>query len=121
MGRVKRKRSGVVIQMKQTDKKYTEEPEISVIIPIYNSEGFLPKTIESVLRQTRTSFELLLIDDGSSDRSLEICRKYEAADPRVRVFRKENTGVSDTRNMGLDMARGRYIRFIDVSGSACMA
>lgn len=117
MGRVKRKRSGVVIQMKQTDKKYTEEPEISVIIPIYNSEGFLPKTIESVLRQTRTSFELLLIDDGSSDRSLEICRRYEAADPRVRVFRKENTGVSDTRNLGLDMARGRYIRFIDSDDS----
>ena len=117
MGCVKRQRSGVIIQMKQIDKKYIEEPEISIIIPIYNSEKFLPKNIESVLRQTWTSFELLLIDDGSSDRSLEICRKYEASDPRVRVFHKENTGVSDTRNLGLVMARGRYIRFIDSDDS----
>ena len=77
MGRVKRQRSGVIIQMKKIDRKYIEEPEISIIIPIYNSEKFLPKNIESVLRQSWMSFELLLIDDGSSDRSLQICRKYK--------------------------------------------
>lgn len=88
-------------------------PKVSVIVPVYNSEKFLAKTIESVLRQTFSDFELLLVDDGSKDSSPSICDSYAANDNRVRVFHKPNGGVSSARNCGLDNANGEFVAFLD--------
>ncbi len=88
-------------------------PKISVIVPVYNVERYLPRCIDSILAQTFTDFELLLIDDGSKDSSGEICDEYASKDSRVRVFHKENGGVSSARNLGLDNARGEWIAFCD--------
>ena len=88
-------------------------PKISVVVPVYNTEKFLHRCIDSVLAQTFTDWELLLIDDGSKDSSGAICETYVAKDARIRVIHKENTGVSDTRNLGLDVARGKYLLFLD--------
>ena len=88
-------------------------PKISVIVPVYKVEKYLPECIESVLAQTFTDFELILVDDGSPDNSGAICDAYAARDPRIRVFHKENGGVSSARNLGLDHARGEWIAFVD--------
>ncbi len=88
-------------------------PKISVIVPVYNVEKYLPRCIDSILAQTFTDFELLLIDDGSRDRSGEICDEYAKKDNRIRIFHKENGGVSSARNIGLDNARGEWLAFID--------
>lgn len=84
-----------------------------MIVPVYNTEKYLDECIQSILNQSFTDFELLLIDDGSTDRSGEICDQYVTKDERVRVFHKENGGVSSARNMGLDEARGEWIAFVD--------
>lgn len=86
---------------------------ISVIVPVYNTEKYLDRCIQSILAQTYTDFELLLVDDGSTDSSGAICDKYAEQDSRVRVFHKENGGVSSARNMGLDNVRGEYVGFVD--------
>ena len=86
---------------------------ISIIIPIYNTEKYLHRCIDSILAQTYTNFELLLINDGSKDNSGAICDEYAAKDSRVRVFHKENGGVSSARNLGLDNAKGEWITFVD--------
>lgn len=86
---------------------------VSVIVPVYNAEKSLSRCIESVLEQSFTDFELLLINDGSKDKSGEICDGYAANDSRVRVFHKDNGGASAARNYGLDKATGKYICFID--------
>lgn len=86
---------------------------ISVIVPIYNSERLLRRCINSILTQTLTDFELLLIDDGSNDSSGAICDEYSAKDSRVHVFHKPNGGVSSARNLGLDNAHGEWISFVD--------
>lgn len=88
-------------------------PTISVIIPVYNTEKYLHRCIDSILAQTFTNFELLLVDDGSTDNSGKICDEYAKKDSRVRVFHKENGGVSSARNVGLDNARGEWIAFVD--------
>ena len=88
-------------------------PKISVIVPVYNTEKYLHRCINSVLVQTYTDFELLLIDDGSKDSSGTICDEYAAQDTRVRVFHKENGGVSSARNLGLGNAQGEWITFVD--------
>ncbi|MGN0202857.1 MAG: glycosyltransferase family 2 protein [Candidatus Cryptobacteroides sp.] len=88
-------------------------PTVSVIVPIFNVEPFLAQCIDSLLNQTFTDFEVLLVDDGSTDNSLKICRKFESADCRIKCFHKENGGLSSARNYGLDRAIGRYISFID--------
>ena len=88
-------------------------PKISVIVPVYNTEKYLRRCIDSVLAQTYQDFELLLIDDGSKDSSGAICDEYAAKDARVRVFHKENGGVSSARNLGLDNARGEWVTFVD--------
>lgn len=88
-------------------------PKVSVIIPVYNAAPYLHRCIDSILSQTFPDFELLLIDDGSKDRSGEICDEYADLDTRVRVFHKENGGVSSARNVGLDHARGEWVTFID--------
>lgn len=86
---------------------------ISVIVPIYNAEKYLHRCIDSILNQTFIDFELLLIDDGSTDNSSTICDEYTLKDDRVRVYHKENGGVSSARNLGLDNANGEWIAFVD--------
>ena len=86
---------------------------VSVIVPVYNIEEYLRPCIESVLNQTYPYFELLLVDDGSTDTSPAICDEYAQQDSRVRVIHKENTGVSRTRNRGIDEAKGEFIVFVD--------
>lgn len=94
-------------------------PKISVIVPVYNVEKYLPRCIESILAQTFTNFEVLLIDDGSTDKSDEICEEFANLDKRVRVFHKENGGVSSARNIGLDNALGTWIYFVDSDDLVC--
>jgi glycosyltransferase involved in cell wall biosynthesis len=88
-------------------------PTISVIVPVYNVEQYLRKCLDSILNQTFTDFELLLINDGSPDTSGQICDEYALKDSRIRVFHKENEGVSATREFGVINALGDYIQFID--------
>ena len=88
-------------------------PVISIIIPVYNSERHLHRCIDSVLRQTYQDYELILVDDGSMDRSGEICESYAAKDDRIRVIHQKNGGVSSARNAGLSIAEGKYITFCD--------
>ena len=89
------------------------EPTVSIIVPIYNAEYTIPRCIESILNQEYSDFELLLVNDGSTDGSGAVCDAYAARDARIRVIHKENTGVSDTRNTALDQARGTYLQFLD--------
>lgn len=84
---------------------------ISIIVPVYNSEQYLPECIESILRQSFRDFELILVNDGSEDGSEAVCRSYD--DDRVRVFSQPNRGVSAARNRGLDEARGEWVVFVD--------
>ena len=86
---------------------------ISIIVPVYNTEQYLHSCIDSILTQTYTDFELLLIDDGSTDLSGAICDKYAWKDSRVRVFHQKNGGVSSARNLGLDNAKGEWVTFVD--------
>ena len=86
---------------------------ISVIVPIYNVEEYLPNCIESILRQTYKHLEIVLVDDGSPDRCGEICEEYAKKDDRIRVIHKENGGLSDARNKGMSIATGKYFTFID--------
>lgn len=88
-------------------------PIISVIVPVYNVEKYLHRCVDSILAQTFTDFELLLIDDGSTDNSGKICDEYAEKDKCVRVFHEKNGGASSARNIGIDYSRGEYIVFID--------
>lgn len=88
-------------------------PEISIIVPIYNVEDCLHQCIDSILGQTFSDFELILVDDGSPDNCPVICDTYAKKDPRIHVIHKENGGVSDARNDGLEIAQGKYILFCD--------
>ena len=90
-----------------------DEKKISVIVAIYNVEKYLKKCIESILNQTYTNLEIILINDGSSDNCKEICDKYAMQDSRIKVVHRENKGVAYTRNQGIDMATGDYITFVD--------
>ena len=86
---------------------------ISVIVPVYKVEDYLERCIDSILRQTYNSLEIILVDDGSPDRCGEICDEYAKKDSRIRVIHKENGGLSDARNVALDICKGEYISFID--------
>ena len=86
---------------------------VSVITPVYNTEKYLDECIGSILSQSMTDFELLLIDDGSTDGSGAICDRYAEKDKRIRVFHIPNGGVSAARNLGLDNARGEFVVFVD--------
>ena len=88
-------------------------PGISVIVPAYNAEKYLKNCVESVRNQTFQDWELLIVDDGSKDRTREIAMECAAGDDRVRVLRKKNGGVSSARNLGLREAKGEYIAFLD--------
>lgn len=92
---------------------------ISIIVPIYNAEQYLHRCVDSILAQSYTDFELLLINDGSPDNCGVICDEYAAMDSRVRVFHKANGGVSSARNLGLDHAQGEYITFCDADDYVC--
>ena len=83
-------------------------PIISIIVPVYKAEAYLHRCVDSLLIQTFTDFEILLIDDGSPDRSGAICDVYAAKDQRVRVFHKENGGAPSARNVAIDIAKGEY-------------
>lgn len=87
--------------------------KISVIIPMYKVEKYLKKCIESVIKQTYTNLEIILVDDGSPDNCGEICEEYKKKDSRIKVIHKENGGLSDARNKGIDVATGKYVTFID--------
>lgn len=89
-------------------------PGISVIVPVYNAEKYLKQCVESVRKQTFQDWELLLVDDGSKDHSGPLCDKWAGCDSRIRVFHKENGGVSSARNLGLQEAKGSFIAFLDV-------
>lgn len=88
-------------------------PKVSLIIPIYNAEKYLSRCLNSAMCQTYQDMEILLVNDGSTDGSLSICKEYEAMDSRFRVINKPNTGVSDTRNLAISLARGEYLQFMD--------
>ena len=88
-------------------------PLISVIIPVYNVEPFLSRCLESVTKQDYQNLEIVVIDDGSTDRSGRICEQWAEKDKRVKVFHKENGGLSDARNAGIDCCTGEYISFVD--------
>ena len=88
-------------------------PTISIIVPIYNAEAYLKKCIESILKQSYTDIEVILVNDGSKDNSGEICDDFVGKDTRVKVIHKKNEGVSSARNIGIDTSNGKYICFID--------
>ena len=88
-------------------------PKLSVIVPVYNAERFLERCVRSILDQTMTDLEVILVDDSSTDASLALCRRLETEDGRVRVITKENEGAGRARNAALDLASGTYIGFVD--------
>ncbi|WP_404322738.1 glycosyltransferase [Cytobacillus firmus] len=89
------------------------QKKISIVVPVYNVESFLSECIESLIKQTYKNLEILLIDDGSTDKSSAICDEYASLDKRIKVFHQKNAGVSSARNFGLGIASGDYIGFID--------
>jgi len=89
------------------------EEKISIIVPVYNVEAYLERCVESILKQTYTNLEILLVNDGSTDKSGELCDKLALRDHRIRVIHKENGGLSDARNRGIDEASSNLIGFID--------
>ena len=90
-----------------------EDKKISIIIPVYNVGKYLDKNIESLLNQTYTNFEAVYVDDGSTDDSLSIIKKYASKDKRIKVIHIDNHGVSHARNTGLDAVTGDYVTFVD--------
>lgn len=88
-------------------------PKVSIVVAIYNVEKYVSKCIESILKQTFTDFELLLVNDGSKDGSLAILEEYAAKDSRIEIINKVNGGLSDARNVGMKKAQGKYIYFVD--------
>lgn len=95
------------------------ESLISIIIPAYNVECYLPECLDSVFKQTYKKWEIILVNDGSDDNTPFICNKYSSLDSRIRVIHKENTGVSDSRNIALSVAKGDYIMFLDADDYWC--
>ncbi len=91
----------------------TGHPEISIIVPVYNVMTYLPVCLDSIIGQDFTDWEAIVVDDGSTDGSGEICDRYAKIDSRIRVFHQRNAGVSVARNEALKMARGRFIGFVD--------
>lgn len=88
-------------------------PDISIIVPIYNAEQYLEKCIDSILNQTFTNFEIILVNDGSTDLTEEICKSFQKKDERIIYVSKENGGSSSAKNTGMSVAKGKYIEFVD--------
>ena len=99
--------------MNKSNNMGSVQPKVSVIIPVYNAEKYLTRCIESVLAQSLTDFELILVDDGSTDNSGDICDSFAKQDKHISVLHKENGGASSARNAGIDIAHGNWICFID--------
>lgn len=90
------------------------EVKVSIIIPVYNAQNFLSDCLESLIGQTLKELEIICINDGSTDKSIEILRKYHKIDPRIKVISNScNMGQPTSRNIGINMARGKYIQFVD--------
>ena len=89
------------------------KPLISIIVPIYNVEPYLRRCLDSIANQTYTNLEIILVDDGSTDKCGQICDEYASGDKRIIVIHKENGGLSDARNVGLDIAKGEFVLFVD--------
>ena len=89
------------------------EELVSIIVPVYNVEDYLTECIESAIKQTYHNLEIILVDDGSTDTSGKICDMYACKDDRIKVFHKQNGGLSDARNTGIEKATGEYIYFLD--------
>ena len=87
--------------------------KVSIIIPVYNAKKYLANTLDSVIKQTYKNLEIILVNDGSTDNSKDICESYAKIDKRIKVINKENGGVSSARNYGLALAKGEYISFVD--------
>lgn len=87
--------------------------KISIIIPMYNAEKYIARCLESVINQSFNDIEIIIVNDGSTDKSLEICRKYAEVDERIVILNKENNGVSVARNQGMNVATGEYVMFVD--------
>lgn len=91
----------------------SQQPLVSVIVPIYNAKDHIARCVESIRRQTYRNLQILLLNDGSQDVSLEVCRMFAQVDGRITLIDKENSGVSATRNLGMRAARGAYLQFVD--------
>ena len=91
----------------------THLPLVSIIVPIYKVEPYLRRCLDSIVNQTYTNLEIILVDDGSPDNCPQTCDEYAAKDNRIIVIHKENGGLSDARNIGLDIWKGDYISFVD--------
>lgn len=91
----------------------SQQPLVSVIVPIYNAKDHIARCVESIRRQTYRNLQILLLNDGSQDVSLEVCRMFAQVDGRITLIDKENSGVSATRNLGMRAARGEYLQFVD--------
>ena len=89
------------------------QPLLSVIVPVYNAAPYLRRCLDSICGQTYPNLEIILIDDGSTDSSLEICKQYAAKDPRVRVIHQANKGLPATRNVGIEQSKGEFFTFVD--------
>ena len=88
-------------------------PKVSVIVPVFQVEKFLKNCLQSILTQTLTDIEIILLNDGSTDASLKICEEYAAKDKRISVYSHENRGLGSTRNRGITLAKGDYLAFVD--------
>ena len=88
-------------------------PKVSVIVPVYNTEKYLPQCLDSIINQTFTDFECICINDGSTDNSLSILEEYAKKDSRIRIISQKNAGLSNVKNVGIKNATGIYITFID--------
>ena len=89
------------------------DPKISVVVPVFNVEDYLCACIESIINQSFRDLEIILVNDGSTDSSLDICNTFSARDQRITVINQKNTGLSGARNSGIKAARGEYILFVD--------
>ena len=86
---------------------------VSIVVPVYNCENYIERCIKSLLEQTYKNIEIILINDGSKDRSLDICKKYSNIDKRIVIIDKKNEGVSKARNTGIKKSNGKFISFVD--------
>ena len=101
------------LEITQKDKKRDMNPRFSVIMPLYNKERYVKKAIESVIAQTYRDFELIIIDDGSTDNSLEVVRGLKIEDRRLKILTQSNSGVAVARNNGVAASKGEYLCFLD--------
>ena len=98
---------------KRNEDTAMDQPLVSIILPVYNAQNHLARCIGSILNQTYKNIELIILNDGSKDHSLPVCEEFRAKDSRIVLVDKENSGVSDTRNLGLKLAGGEYVQFVD--------